>query len=97
MVYKELETKRVYFSTAQVGRILTVPAPSIRWWLSEVDIGMIRRKGRGSHRRFRLKDIKSIAIIKFMVQEEGYTLWGVRKNFNKYGCNDKLNVKRTAR
>jgi len=93
MTYKEHKVKQVYFKMSEVVDILKLPGTSIiRFWQKEVDIRMGRNKA--GHRRLTEDDVKKLAIVKYMIQVERYTLDGVKLNFNKYECDDELNVKR---
>ncbi|KKN88731.1 hypothetical protein LCGC14_0246220 [marine sediment metagenome] len=93
MPYKEKEIKQKYFDINEVAKLTKIRNTSkIRYWGREMDRVIEKRKRKGS-RMFTIKDIKTIATIKFMIKE-GYTLEGVRKNFSKYKCNEEFKVKR---
>ncbi|MCB1044479.1 MAG: MerR family transcriptional regulator [Acidobacteria bacterium] len=74
-------TKRFY-KIGEVSDTLGLEAHVLRTW-EEVFPELKPRKNRAGHRIFTEKDIQLISRIKQLVQEEGYTLDGARRQLNR--------------
>ncbi|MCS6991467.1 MAG: MerR family transcriptional regulator [Chitinophagales bacterium] len=74
----DLLSSKYYYSITEVAEILGVSASTLRFWEKSIGIIHTRKNSRGD-RRYTKKDIERLQTIKHLLQEEGYTLAGVRK------------------
>ncbi len=79
---REAIPEKLYFSIGEVSEITNLPAYVLRFW--EDKFPFLRpQKSRGGHRRYQKKDIELILKIKELLYDRGYTIEGVRKQFEE--------------
>lgn len=75
--------ERRYWSIGEVARSLSIAPSRIRFWLAY--LGMDVKTRRVNKRFFTRPDINLLSDIKHLVDNEGFTLWGMRRKLESMG------------
>lgn len=75
---------KLFFRIGEVAEIVGVKPHVLRYWESE--LGCLRpMKTRGAHRQYRRRDVELAMLIRTLLQDEGYTIQGVRRRLRELG------------
>jgi DNA-binding transcriptional MerR regulator len=75
---------KLFFRIGEVADIVGVKPHVLRYWESE--LGCLRpMKTRGAHRQYRRRDVELAMLIRQLLQDEGYTIQGVRRRLRELG------------
>ncbi len=72
-----------YYKIGEVSEITGVPAHILRYWEKEFSFLRPKRSDK-SHRKYRLKDIQKINLVKRLLYQEGLTISGVKNALAKF-------------
>ncbi len=73
---------KIFFKIGEVSQITKLPPYVLRFWESEFNF-LRPRKSRGRQRLYVQRDIEQVLEIKRMLYEEGYTIEGVKRFWNR--------------
>lgn len=77
----EEEPKKLFYTIAQVSKVVGIKPYILRYWETEfAQLKPEREKGR---RRYRNEDIQTVLRIKRLLYEEGYTIAGAKTKLRK--------------
>lgn len=71
-----------YFRIGEVAELLDVETHVLRYWESEFT-QIAPRRAPSKHRLYRKEDIKTLAVIKHLLHEEGFTLAGAKRRLSE--------------
>ncbi|MDD9934097.1 MAG: MerR family transcriptional regulator [Myxococcales bacterium] len=83
MADQELPDK-LFFKIGEVAQIVGVKPHVLRYWESEF-AALKPMKTRGSHRVYRRRDVELAALLRRLLQEEGFTIAGAKKRLRELG------------
>ena len=75
---KSSYSKKLYYSISEVSKQVALEPHVLRYWESEFS-KLRPKKSRSGNRRYKERDIDIIRYIKHLLQEEMYTVQGVKK------------------
>lgn len=73
--------KKLFYSISEVSAELGVPVSRIRFWANSFPNRIKPSRTAKGNRQFTVEDIESLRSIKFMTEERGLTLEGVKREF----------------
>lgn len=73
---KDEPIQKVYWHMTEISEMFHIAQSKVRYWEKELGLHFRRRHGK---RIFMQEDIDKIREIVFMIDIEGFTLWGVRR------------------
>jgi DNA-binding transcriptional MerR regulator len=80
--------EKLYFRIGEVARLCRLPAYVLRFW--ETEFPQLKPvKSSTGQRMYRRRDVESVARIKQLLYEEGYTIAGARQHLRDEGKGDK--------
>ena len=82
MPYKEREISKKYYSIGEVAEKLDLNTSLIRFWESEFEI-LNPKKNKKGLRKYTQKDIEIIEKIYHLLKQQGFTIDGAKKAFNR--------------
>jgi DNA-binding transcriptional MerR regulator len=91
MAYKEHKVEKVYWTMEEVSMMLLIDTPTLRFWMS--GFGIKPRRNRQNERKLTSENIQTLRKIQLM-KTEGYTLVGVKLNWDKYDFDENKNLRR---
>ncbi|NKB81510.1 MAG: MerR family transcriptional regulator [Nitrospirales bacterium] len=74
--------EKSFYKIGEVSAITELPASVLRFWESEFSF-LQPKKSQGRHRAYDHQTIETILEIKRMLYEEGYTIMGVKRYWEK--------------
>ena len=80
---KEISQEKKYFSISEVSKLCNIKAHTLRFWEKEFD-GLRPATRKGSRRYYQENDIKLIKQIHHLLNEEGMTIAGAKKNLKNF-------------
>ena len=81
MAYREKEPERIYWSSAQVTKLMHVTYPTLHYWLRYFDVDVKKRgggKGSLNYRFFNSREVETLQVINHLVRHELYSLKGAK-------------------
>lgn len=73
---------KVYYKIGEVAEMTKLPAYVLRFWESEFSF-LHPKKSRGRHRVYSSADVETVMEIKRMLYDEGYTIAGLKRFWNR--------------
>ncbi|MFH1760933.1 MAG: MerR family transcriptional regulator [bacterium] len=75
---KESNNKKIYYSISEVCQKTGLEQHVLRYW--ETEFSQLKpKKNRAGNRAYKIKEIKIIEYIKYLLYEEQYTIQGAKK------------------
>lgn len=74
--------EKTFYKIGEVSTITKLPASVLRFWESEFSF-LKPRKSQGRHRVYDRAMIETVLEIKRMLYEEGYTIAGLKRHWNR--------------
>ena len=74
---------KLYFGVIEASRILGVKPHTLRYWESKVSA--LRPHRRKSRRFYSIHDLKVALVLKYLIQEMGFSLLGASRKLEKEG------------
>jgi len=75
---------KIFYKIGEVSEIAKLPAYVLRFWESQFDF-LKPQKSRGHQRLYVQRDVETVLEIKRMLYEEGYTIAGLKKFWDRRG------------
>lgn len=75
-------SQKTFYKIGEVSTITKLPASVLRFWESEFSF-LRPRKSQGRHRVYDQHTIETVLEIKRMLYEEGYTIIGLKRYWNR--------------
>ncbi|MCZ6802116.1 MAG: MerR family transcriptional regulator [Nitrospirae bacterium] len=73
---------KTFYKIGEVSELTKLPASVLRFWESEFSF-LKPRKSQGRHRVYDRQTIETVLEIKRMLYEEGYTIMGLKRFWNR--------------
>ncbi len=77
-----MKPQKIYYSISEVAEMFDLTLSNLRFWEKEIKALKPKRNTKKT-RFYSKKDIQIIKQIKFLIEEEGYTLEGVNKKLSE--------------
>jgi len=74
--------EKTFYKIGEVSALTKLPASVLRFWESEFSF-LKPRKSQGRHRVYDRQTIETVLEIKRMLYEEGYTIMGLKRFWNR--------------
>jgi len=81
-ITQEGEIQKQYWPIRKIAEELELPESCIRYWCQEFDIGLHRSSS--NHRQFTLGDFTKLAVVKYLLHEQKYSVSGAKEKLIKF-------------
>ena len=76
------ELNKKYYSISEVSKVCEIKPHTLRFWEKEFK-QISPQINKGGRRRYQIKDIETINLIKKLLQDEGLTILGAKKKLTQ--------------
>jgi DNA-binding transcriptional MerR regulator len=83
MPYREKSIVKKYYTIGEVAEMFLIPTSAIRFWETEFDCIVAKRRSRENNRLYTAKDIQSVRTVYNLLYTEGFTIPGAKKRMEE--------------